>query len=406
MMRPAAERTPSTSVWRTPGMPALVVMAVAGFSGYALLMPVAPLWAAHGGADATGTGLVTGVFMLCTVLAQLFVPAALRRLGWTPVLVAGLLLLGLPALALLFSDELVPVLAIAAVRGAGFAILTVAGSSAVAELVEPARRGRAIGVFGLGIAGPQVILLPLAPWVAEHLGFGVVFAAAACPVLGVLGAIRLGRRLDALPEHPEPEHADLHGGLRRFRGLLPPVVLLLGVTLAGGALLTFTPQLAPDATMTMVGLLLLTGLAALVRWGIGHVADRFGPRRLLWPFVIVTALGLGLVSWSVAGGGGGVAFLAGMALVGVSYGGLQTLTMGAAFAAVPRRDQVVASAVWNIGFDAGTGIGAVVVGAIATGSSFSTALLAAAAISIVTLPLAFVRGRRQPASTADGDRAG
>ena len=381
---------PKASVWRAPGMAALIVMASAGFSGYALLMPAAPMWAAAGGANATGVGLVTGVFMFATVAVQLFVPRLLRRFGWARVLVAGLVLLGAPAPLHLLSDELAPILANAAVRGAGFAILTVTGSGAVAELIEPARRGRAIGVFGLAAAAPQIVLLPLAPWAAEHLGFPVVFLAALAPLLGVVAANRLGRCIDGLPQHPDLEHPDLHGGLRRFAGLLPPIVLLLGVTLAGGAMITFAPQLAPDATLAMAALVLLTGLAALTRWGAGHLADRFGARAFLWPLVLSTVTGLALCAWSVADSDRTAALLIGMALIGVSYGALQNLTLGVAFAAVPRRDQVTASAAWNIGFDLGTGLGAVVVGAIATGLGFPVALLAAAAISLVTLPMAFV----------------
>lgn len=381
------------SVWRAPGMPALAVMVAVGFVGYSLLMPVAPMWAALGGANAAGLGFVTGVFMFCTVAVQLFVPRLLRRFGWAPVLVIGLVLLGAPALLHLLSDELAVVLALAAVRGAGFAILTVTGSSAVAELIEPARRGRAIGAFGLAIAVPQLLLLPLAPWAAENLGYPVVFVAATAPVLGIVAAYRVGRRIDGLPRHPDLEHPDLHGGLRRFAGLAPPVILLLGVTLAGGAMITFAPQLTADAALTVAGLLLLTGLSALTRWGAGHIADRHGARGLLWPSVLCTVVGLSLCAWSAAGPGRGAALLLGMALIGMSYGALQNLTLGLAFAAVPRRDQVTASAVWNIGFDMGTGVGAVIVGAIATGTSFPIALLCAAGVSLLTLPLAFLRSR-------------
>ncbi|MGO2745955.1 MFS transporter [Microbacterium sp.] len=389
-----------TSVWREPGMPALIGMVVAGFSGYALLMPIAPLWAARGGADEAGVGAVTGVFMLFTVLVQLFVPTAIRRFGWTPVLVTGLFLLGAPSLAHLLSDALLPILALAAVRGAGFAVLTVCGSSAVAELVEPARRGRAIGAFGLGIAGPQVLLLSVAPWLAEHLGVWLVFALATAPVIGIAFAVPLGRRLDALPPHPEPEHA--HRGMRRYLGLLPPMLLLLGVTLAGGALITFVPQFGVSALDAMLGLLLLTGLAALSRWGVGHLADRVGAGRIMWPFVIVTVVGMALIAWSVADAGRTAALLAGMALVGIAYGALQNLTLGVAFEAVPRRDHVVASAVWNIGFDAGTGLGAMVVGALAAAFAFPPALLAATALSLLTLPLAFLGLRDRGRSHAPG----
>lgn len=59
-----------------------------------------------------------------------------------------------------------------------------------------------------------------------------------------------------------------------------------------------------------------------------------------------------------------------------------------------------ASAAWNIGFDAGTGLGSVLVGAIAAGLSFPAALLVAAAIPLATLPLALLRGRMAPSSSA------
>ncbi|MES9556102.1 MULTISPECIES: hypothetical protein [unclassified Streptomyces] len=91
---------------------------------------------------------------------------------------------------------------------------------------------------------------------------------------------------------------------------------------------------------------------------------------------------------------GVVPLLAGMALVGISYGGLQNLTLVDAFAAVDRRSSGIASAVWNIGFDAGTGVGALLVGYLATGASFSLALTVTAALSLATLPLALTRRRR------------
>ena len=46
-----------------------------------------------------------------------------------------------------------------------------------------------------------------------------------------------------------------------------------------------------------------------------------------------------------------------------------------------------ASAVWNIGFDAGTAAGSVLVGALAAGVGFPAALLVAGALSLLTVPL-------------------
>jgi hypothetical protein len=63
-------------------MPSLLGSAMLWFAGFALLVPVAPLWVIRGGGDDLGAGLVTGVMMACTVLAQLSMRRVLADLGW------------------------------------------------------------------------------------------------------------------------------------------------------------------------------------------------------------------------------------------------------------------------------------------------------------------------------------
>lgn len=371
-------------VLRLPGMRLLVALTVLSFSGYAALLPVAPLWAVHGGAGATGAGLVNGVLMLFTVLTQLLVPAALRRLGWAPVLVAGALLLGLPSAAFPLSDALGPILGLSALRGLGFGVITVTGSAIVAELVPPARRGRAIGVYGLAIAGPQVLLVSAGPWIVDQVGFAATFTVGTLPVLGVVPAVLLARVLEHVPQPP---------GRAPYLRLLRPMVLLLGVTLAGGALITFMAQMSGSAALSTLALALLTGTAALSRWRLGALADRFGPQAFIAPLVVLTAVGMAATAWAVRdpAATGVLALALGAAAVGISYGGLQNLTLVVAFQAVDRPHYGSASAVWNIGFDAGTGLGAVVIGMVAAGASFSTAMLVGGALSLLTLPVALWR---------------
>ncbi len=367
----------------------LLSMSFLGFCGYAALLPAAPLWAVHGGADEAGSGLVNGVFMALTVLTQLLVPTGLRRLGWGPVMAAGMVLLGLPSLLHLISDDLWVVLVLSAVRGMGFGVLTVTGSAVIADLVPSTQRGRAVGAYGLAIASTQVVLLPAAPWLADTIGYGVVFGLGALPLLGAPAALALARVLHA---RPAPEDT---GDRAPYRQLIRPMLLLLAVTLAGGALITFTAQMSSSSTLTVVALLLFSVTAALSRWRVGALADRSGPQRFVWPLVVLSAVAMVVIAWSVRDRGAtvAVALLVGMAAVGVCYGGLQNLTMLITFASVTRRHFSQASAVWNVGFDAGTGLGSVVVGLVAAGSSFSTAMLVVAGTCLATLPLALARSR-------------
>ena len=387
-----------SSVYRAPGMPALLLVTLAGFTGYAVLLPTAALWVLRGGADLAGAGLVNGVVLLFTVLTQPVIPALLRRFGWGPVLATGVGLMGAPSLAHLLTDALAPTLALSAVRGLGFGVLTVTGSAAVAELVDPRRRGAAVGAYGLAIALPLVAVLPVAPWLAEEVSFAVVFGLGALPLLGIPGALALGRHFHqraASEPAATPSSTSVvvpAGRLRGIAPLIPPMLLLLGITLPGGAVLTFAPQLVDDPGLVVLLLVALNATAALARWRIGSFADIKGPGAFVPPLVVLGTLGMAGVALAVHWTAPVLLVVSG-AVLGIAYGGLQNLTLLLSFAAVERGRYGTASAVWNIGFDLGTALGSVLIGAIAAGADFTVALLVAAGITLATLPLTLV-GRR------------
>jgi MFS family permease len=356
-------------------MPWLLGSAALWFSGFALLVPVAPLWVIHGGSDDLGAGLVTGVMMACTVLAQLSMRRVLAGLGWRRTLVLGSGLLGLPALGHLATDGLWAVTALAALRGLGFGIVTVCGATAVAAFVEPGRRGRAIGALGLASAAPQFVLVPVAPWLAERAGFGLVFGLAVLPALAIPLAWPIARAIGDSDRAP----AD---GRRRgtaaalWRVLAGPIAALVVITASGGAILTFTPRILASPALGFAGLLSFTGAAAASRWGAGGIADRFGATAGIAPLLFTGALGLaaiGLRADSIQDTPGRVLVIAGLFLTGVAYGGLQNLTLAQAFNAAGESARSSVSIAWNLSFDAGTGLGAFAVGAIATAASYSAA---------------------------------
>lgn len=350
----------------------LLGMSALGFAGYGLLMPIAPMWAVQGGADEAGAGSVNAVLMLATVVAQIGVHPAIRTVGWRATLTVGMLALGLPSLAFVVSDALWWILVLSAVRGIGFAVLTVGGASAVAELVDASERGRAVGLYGVSIALPQLLLVPAGPVLTHVAPPWLVFVLGSVPVAAVPLVLALGARLDA---RAATGHADeaTDGGLGRAILLLAvPSLALLAVTTPGGALLSFAPQLTDSALVAAIALLGFTGTTMLARWLVGGIADRSGP-FLPQPILLgVGAVGLACTAWAVAVGDEAW-LVGGMLLAGIAYGGIQNVTLVAAFAMAPRRRDL-ASTVWNIGFDAGTGAGSLVVGAIAAGASFTVGL--------------------------------
>jgi MFS family permease len=371
-------------------MPWLLGSAMLWFAGFALLVSVAPLWVIRGGSDDLGAGLVTGVMMACTVLAQLSMHHVLAGLGWRWTLVLGAGLLGLPALGHLATDRLWPVIALAALRGLGFGIVTVCGATAVASFVEPARRGRGLGALGLAIAAPQFILVPVAPWLAERAGFGVVFVLAALPALAIPLAWPIARAVDERERAPDTAPRAAGSGLGAaalWRMLAWPIAALVVITASGGAILTFAPRILLSPALGFAGLLAFTGAGAVSRWGAGGIADRFGATTAIAPLLFMAALGLatiGLRADSVHDTADRTLVVCGLLLVGLAYGGLQNLTLTHAFAIAGEPARQSVSIAWNLSFDAGTGLGAFVVGAIATATSYSVAFGVLALAAVLT----------------------
>ena len=368
----------------------LLVGTAATFSGFALLLPLVPLWAVQGGAGETGAGATTGLFMLTTVLTQLGMPWLLRRAGHRASLVAGAALLGTPAPLYAVSAELAPLLAVSAVRGVGFGMVTVCGSAIVAELVPAGQRGRGAARYGLAVGLASLGALPAGVWAAGQLGYGVVFAiAGALPLLGAVAAlgVRVSPPAAAVDDAERPV----------LRGLLGPWLVMVSASLASGGLVTFVPLVMAGAAGTSSVALLAYGAAGIgSRWAAGALGDRAGRAVLLVAGVLLAVAGMLAIALAAAGGPGnlGVA-VAGSALFGAGFGAVQNDTLLTMFDRAGPAGHGTASAAWNIAFDAGTGVGAVALGLLVDGFGFVAAFVAAGAALAFCLPPAVwtARGR-------------
>ena len=88
-------------------------------TSFFLLLSVLPMLAAAAGAGSSGAGLITGSLLLGTVAAEAAAAAGIRRFGYRAMLAAGAVLLGVPALALLWREPQAVMLGVSFVRGVG-----------------------------------------------------------------------------------------------------------------------------------------------------------------------------------------------------------------------------------------------------------------------------------------------
>lgn len=349
-----------------------------GLSMY-LLTSVVPLYLAASGSGGIGAGLSTGAMMLSAVAMELLVPAMLVRFGYRGTLGLGLVLLGAPSLALLFTSSLPLVLAVCVVRGAGLAILVVGAVALVAELTPAHRRGEGLGVYGVVVGLPAGIGLPLGVYLTGVVGFELLFVLAAIASLAGLAM------LPGMPQRStggEPQHVKVLGGLRGS-GLLMPTFVFAAVTVAAGISVTFLPLGAENHLVVAVALLIQAVTAPLARWVAGRLGDRIGPVKLLAPALVLAALGAASLIFI----GTAAAVIVGAAFFGIGFGAAQNLTLATMYDRVPKSRYGQVSAIWNLAYDGGWGVGAIVFGFVVAGTGYPLAFgLTAAIVALAVVP--------------------
>ncbi len=386
-----------TSLWRLRGMQALFGVTALGFLSYSLTLASLPVYAVSGGAAASTAGVVTAVFLGVTIAVQATIPALTARFGVGPVLIVGLVAMGVPSPFYVLDDGMASISALSAVRGAGFAVLTVLGATLSAQVAPPGRRGESIGLYGLAIALTNLVAVPAG--VALVLGDSVGWLAwlSASPLLGVPLVPLLVRSVAAQPA------AGAAGANRAgVLAALAPSLVLFAVTLAGGGVVTFLPIERPDGVLVTVALLLFGATGAVARWRAGTLADRVGLRWLLPLGLATAAVGMVVIAAGLVAGDAWV--LVGAAVFGAGYGAIQNLTLLSSFVRAGDDGATAASAMWNASFDAGTATGALALGVVAAGIGLDWTYVVVAAVLAALLPVAGTAARPSRAVSRRRDR--
>ncbi|MFB7668569.1 MFS transporter [Kitasatospora sp. NPDC056138] len=353
------------------------VSVIGASASFYLLLSVVPLYArASGGGNAAGPA--TGALMLATVVGELATPRFVTRFGYRRTLVAGLVLLGAPALVLTASGGTVWIVAVCLVRGLGFALTIVAGGALTAALIPAERRGEGLALVGVVSGVPSLVALPLGVWLVAHVGYAPVAVVAAVAALAAIVAV------PGLPDR-EPVSGRPVGVVAGLRtpDLARPAAVFGATALAAGIIVTFLPLAVPSTSVGVVAsaLFVQPAAATAARWAAGRYGDRHGPSGLVLPGLLVAAAGVLLVALT----GSPTAVVAGVALFGTGFGAAQNATLSLMYARVPSSGYGTVSALWNFAYDAGMGVGAVGFGALAgrTGYPLAFALTAVAMLTAI-----------------------
>lgn len=347
-----------------------------------VLLSALPLWGVNRVLPSAFAGLPTTVMLMVTIAVQPCVPLLLKRLDVGTAQAVGLVMLGAPALLYYLSASLPLILVISGMRGVGFAIVTVAVTTLASSLVPPSRRSESVGLYGLATAVPAIAGTPIGVILTKAGHFDIVALMGAAPLLALPLVLMpgRGRSHSVLPSGTGENRAA--GLATALACIWPPALCLFVGTIAAGGLTAYLPIALPGASLP---LLLVGAGTALGRWRVRHLAARYGTRWLVLGCSLTMAAGVALVGVGVRSDWPLV--ITGAALFGLSLGAIQSLSMVAIFARAPAGFTAMASAAWNISFDAGTGVGAGLVGGLTgLGIGIPSAIMATAAPILASLP--------------------
>jgi predicted MFS family arabinose efflux permease len=194
---------------------------------------------------------------------------------------------------------------------------------------------------------------------------------------------------------PAPGHSL---GIRAGLGtpaLVRPAVVFAATTTAAGVVVTFVPIAVTrdGGNLAALGLFGQAIAATASRWWAGRYGDRRGPARLLVPAVLLTALGILALALTADP----VVVVAGMVLFGTGFGVAQNATLALMFDRVPAGGYGTVSALWNLAYDGGLGLGAAGFGLLASGTGYPAGFAVTAALVLAaSLPALLDRAASRP----------
>jgi MFS family permease len=264
----------------------------ASLNGFVLL----PLYIHQLGGNEATIGMVQAMYSTAGIVCQPLVGAWIDRVGRRQFMLFGAVVVVVSCGAFIVTSSIGVLAILRALQGVGFAAFFVANYIHVVDLVPIARRGWALGIYGLS----GLLSTSLAPLAGEamirHFGFPVFFVwttALAGTALALVSRMRdfrapgltSGPGLDAIRQGLE-ELLRVHMVIGFFFGL------------GTGTIFTFLPTFAEWLGVTGLGLFYTAYAvgAMLVRVAAGGLIDTLGRRAVIIPSMFVQTAATGILA--------------------------------------------------------------------------------------------------------------
>lgn len=335
---------------------------------YLLVVVIVGYAVAELGASTAQAGLISGLFIVGTLVGRLLVGQFLERLGRKTTLVIGLLGFLVFSFLYFIPFGVSTLLFVRFMHGFMMGIASSVLGTIIAQILPPARRGEGIGYYSMSSTLGTAIGPFLAIWMMLHIGYHAIFIvssviAVSCLLVALLIKVPNLPQIVKSPIQTKDDLAVKPSLLSRFvePKALPISMIMLLTSICYSGVLSFINFYAEEINLVQTAsfFFLTYAVAILISRPItGPLMDRKGANIIMYPAFVI--MGIALVLLSIANSSW--MFLLCAALLGFGYGNIQSVCQTLAVKSTSIERMGFATSTFFIFLDAGLGFGPYFIG--------------------------------------------
>ncbi len=333
---------------------------------YLLVVVIVGYAVAELGATTAQAGLVSGLFIVGTLIGRLFVGKFLERFGRKTTLIVGLTGFLIFSGFYFMKFDVGMLLLVRFMHGFMMGMASTVLGTIIAQILPPTRRGEGIGYYSMSSTLGTAIGPFLAIWMMLHIGYHAIFIVSSIIAVSCLGVALLIQ----VPNIPKQNNSlDLSVPVKKPSWLsqfvehkaLPISFIMLLTSVCYSGVLSFINFYAKeiDLVETASFFFLMYAIAILIsRPFTGPLLDRKGENIIMYPAFIIMAIAMVLLSQVQSS----FMLLLCAGLLGFGYGNIQSVCQTVAVKSASIERMGFATSTFFIFLDAGLGFGPYFIG--------------------------------------------
>ena len=341
------------------------------FTSFYFLLVTLPIYILKLGGSESEIGLIIGVFTISAVLLRPFIGRELDRRGRKKILLAGSLVFLLSMLLYNYTTSVTALLLLRVFHGLGWGAATTAGSTLIADIAPPSRRGEAMGVFGMAANVAMAFGPALSIILLGASDFPTLFAVgASIALVSLLLVLPISETIVVHPKTP----------LFSKEALFPSAMMFI-VSLTYGSIVSFLALFARNQGIANPGIFFSVFAITLiiVRALAGRLSDIKGRNFVIVPGMVIITAGL----WALSTASTLSVFLISAFLYGMGFGFVHPALMALLVDRVTEKTRGAAMGTFTAAFDLGIGTGSIVLGIVLQFYGFSVLYILGGTIVLI-----------------------